>query len=348
MTLARTQFGTTGWDVSAVGFGAWAISGTGWRFSWGPQDDGQAVATIRRAVDAGINWIDTAAVYGYGHSEELVGKALRDIPSDDRPYVFTKCGLVWDVRDPLAAPRKIARPQSIVREVDDSLRRLGVDCIDLYQIHWPGDGLPLSDDAAGDAGPATPVEEYWAAMAELKRAGKVRAIGLSNHDVKQLEAAEGIAHVDALQPHFSALERTAAPEIAWADAHDTAVIVYSPMESGLLTGTWSAQRVADLPDTDWRRTSRLFTTDLNTNVALADALRPVAARHGVAVGALAVAWTLAWPGVTGAIVGARSPDQIDDWLPAASLVLTAADLDEIADAIDRTGAGQGPARPSGR
>jgi aryl-alcohol dehydrogenase-like predicted oxidoreductase len=218
-------------------------------------------------------------------------------------------------------------PAIVRREADASLRRLRVDSIDLYQVHWP----PRDYD--------TPLEEYWLVMAELRASGKVRAIGLSNHGAEQLENAEKIAHVDALQPPFSAIDRRAAAEIAWADAHATGVIVYSPMQSGLLTGAFSADRVAALPANDWRRTHPNFTTGLDANLALVDALVPVAERHGVSVAAIAVAWTLAWPGVTGAIVGARRPGQVEGWLPAATLRLTEADLGEIADAINSTGAG---------
>ena len=347
--LSARPLGRTGMDISTVGFGAWAISGAGWRYAWGPQDDDESIAAIRRAVEAGVNWIDTAAVYGLGHSEEIVGRALADIPEADRPLVFTKAGLVWDEADPLASPRKIMRPDSVRREVEASLRRLGVDRIDLYQVHWPGDGAPI--EYTGDAQPgeatdqATPIEDYWQVMADLRAEGKVRAIGLSNHDVDQLRRAQQVAHVDAIQPHFSAIDRQAAPEIAWSADNGTGVIAYSPMESGLLTGTWSPERVAALPDDDWRKTSPTFTTELGRNTALADALRPIADRHDVPPAAVAVAWTLAWPGITGAIVGARRPEQIDGWLPGADLALTPADLDEIGQAITRTAAGAGPTRP---
>lgn len=336
--------------ISTVGYGAWAIGGQGWRYAWGAQDDRESIATIHRAVGAGVNWIDTAAVYGLGHSEEIIGKALAELPASDRPLIFTKAGLVWDPADPLAPPRKVMRPESVRGEIEDSLRRLGVDHIDLYQVHWPGDGQPIEYVGGGNepgdpGGLATDLAVYWQVMADLQAEGKVRAIGLSNHDVDQLAAAERIAHVDVIQPHLSALDRRAAAEIAWSKANETAVIVYSPMESGLLTGTWSAPRVAALPDDDWRRGSPAFTTELDRNLAVADALVPVAVRHGVSVAAVAVAWTLAWPGVTGAIVGARRPDQVDSWVPAAELDLTAADLATITNAIVETGAGAGPPAP---
>jgi aryl-alcohol dehydrogenase-like predicted oxidoreductase len=332
-TLPTTAFGTTGMEITRVGFGAWAIGGGGWAFAWGEQDDGDSVAAIRHAVERGINWIDTAAVYGFGHSEEVVARALRDLPANERPFVFTKCGLVWDEND-RNATRRVGDPGSIRREVDRSLRRLGVERIDLYQMHWPPDD-------------GTPLEEYWGALLELKAEGKARAVGLSNHSAEQLERAERIGHVDTLQPPFSLINRqAAAAELPWCAEHRTGVIVYSPMQSGLLTGAFTTARAAQLGDGDWRSRSPDFTGEgLARNLALADALRPVAERHGTTVAAVAVAWTLAWRGVTAAIVGARDPRQVDGWLPAASLELPAADLDELADAIRRTGAGSGPERP---
>ncbi|HVC19517.1 MAG TPA: aldo/keto reductase [Vicinamibacterales bacterium] len=315
-------------DITRVGFGAWAIGGAGWSFSWSHQDDGASVEAIRHAIARGVNWIDTAAVYGLGHSEEIVARALRDIPAADRPYVFTKCGLVWDERDRQAPPRRIGNPASIRRELDASLRRLNVERIDLYQMHWPAED-------------GTPIEEYWQALLDLKKAGKVRAVGLSNHDAAQLEAAARVGQVDTLQPPFSAIHRDAAVSILpWCHAHDTGVIVYSPMQSGLLSGAFTAERAASLPADDWRSRVPDFTGDgLRRNLALADALRPIAARHRTSVGAVAIAWTLAWPGVTGAIVGARSAAQVDGWIAAASLTLSGLDLEEIALAINQTGAG---------
>lgn len=333
--LPTRRFGTTGMDITRVGFGAWAVGGGDWAFSWGPQDDKASVAAIRYAVEQGINWIDTAAVYGLGHSEEVVGQALKEIPEADRPYVFTKCGFILDPTARTKAPRGVGTADSIRREAEGSLKRLGVECIDLFQMHFPAED-------------GTPVEEYWQTLLDLKAEGKIRAAGLSNHSVDQLDAAEKVGHVDTLQPPFSAIRREAATEIAWCADHDTGVIVYSPMQAGLLTGAFSRERVASLPADDWRAKSPDFTTNLEANLALADALVPVAERHGVPRAAVAVAWTLAWPGVTGAIVGARRPDQIDGWLPAASLELTGADLDEIAVAITSTGAvGQGPGGPVG-
>jgi len=333
-TLPTTPLGTTGMRITRVGFGAWAIGGGGWTFAWGGQDDADSIAAIRHAVERGINWIDTAAVYGLGHSEEVVARALRDIPADDRPYVFTKAGLVWDERNRAAPPRRVGDPRSIRLEVEASLRRLDVERIDLYQMHWPAED-------------GTPLEDYWGTLLRLKEEGKVRAVGLSNHDAAQLETAERIGHVDTLQPPFSAIRReVAAAELPWCAAHRTGVIAYSPMQSGLLTGAFNVERAARLGADDWRSRSPDFTgLGLRRNVALADALRPIAERHGVTVAAVAVAWTLAWPGVTAAIVGARSPGQVDGWIGAATLELADADLDDIAAAIRHTGAGTGPVRP---
>ncbi|GAA2087304.1 aldo/keto reductase [Kitasatospora saccharophila] len=347
--LPTTPLGGTDLHVTRLGFGAWAIGGSGWSFSWGPQDDADSIATVHRAVAAGINWIDTAPAYGLGHSEEVVGKALAALPEADRPYVFTKAGLVWDEPDPFAAPRKLLKPASIRAELEGSLRRLGVERIDLYQAHWPGDGALLTfgpdQDPATTARHATALEEYWATLAALKAEGKVRAIALSNHDAAQLTAAEAVAHVDAVQPQFSLLHRHAAPELAWAHAHGTGSIVYQPLHSGLLTGTFSPERVAALPADDWRKGAPDFTTALPANLALVDALRPIAEAHATTVAAVALAWTLHWPGVTGAIVGARRPEQVDGWIAAADLRLTGDDLDAIAAALTATGAGGGPVRP---
>jgi aryl-alcohol dehydrogenase-like predicted oxidoreductase len=321
-------------EITRLGFGAWAIGGGGWAFGWGPQDDADSIAAMRHAVARGVNWIDTAAVYGLGHSEELVGRLLRELPPADRPLVFTKCGLVWDERNPMADARRVLRPESIRREADASLRRLGVERIDLYQFHWP--------DASG-----IPIEDSWGAMIRLVDAGKVRAIGVSNFDVALLTRCEAVRHVDSLQPPFSLIKRSvAAAEIPWSAEHDTGVIAYSPMQSGLLTDTFTAPRVDALAADDWRRRGVEFQHgNLERNLALRDALRPIAERHGTTVAAVAVAWTIAWPGVTGAIVGARSPAQVDGWIAAGTLTLTPIDLDEIAAGIGRTGAGAGPARP---
>jgi aryl-alcohol dehydrogenase-like predicted oxidoreductase len=330
--LPLVPFGKTDMNISRLGFGAWAIGGGGWQFGWGPQDADEAISAMRRAVECGVNWIDTAPVYGLGRSEEIVGAAFGGRRADgDRPLIFTKCGLAFDRAEPGRPPRNVLAPDSIRRELDESLRRLRVERIDLYQVHWPPhDGTPL--------------EDYWATMLDLKAAGKVRAIGLSNHDVNGIAAAETIGHVDALQPPLSMIHREAGADvIRAAAANGTAVIVYSPMQSGLLTGAMTAERVASLPADDWRATHEDFTGDrLGSNLALARALVPLAESRGVSVGAVAVAWALAWPGVTGAIVGARSPRQVDGWLDAASLELSAAELRDLDDVIAATGAGAGP------
>ena len=336
MTLRTRPLGTSGLDITRVGFGAWAIGGGGWSFGWGPQDDTASLSAMRHALDRGVNWIDTAAVYGLGHSEELVGRLLRDLAPNERPYVFTKCGLIWDAQNPMSPNRRDLHPESIRRECEASLRRLGVERIDLYQFHWP------------DTESGARLEDSWTTMIDLLREGKVRAAGVSNFSVELLERCEEMRHVDSLQPPFSLIRRDAgAKEIAWCAAHETGVIVYSPMQSGILTESFSAERVARMADDDWRRHSAQFQQPaLGRNLALRDVLRPVAERHETTVSSVAVAWTLAWPGVTAAIVGARSPEQVDGWIGAASIDLTNEDLDDIARAIHQTGAGTGPWTPA--
>jgi aryl-alcohol dehydrogenase-like predicted oxidoreductase len=333
--LATRRLGTDGPEITTVGFGAWAAGGGGWAFGWGPQDDADSIAAIRHAVAKGVSWIDTAAVYGYGHSEEVVGRALADIPRSERPLVFTKCGLRWDERDRMATPVQDSSPARVRAECQASLERLGIETIDLYQFHWP--------DQAG-----VPVEDSWGEMLRLVEEGKVRWAGVSNYDPALLERCERRGHVQSLQPPFSLVRRdAAASEIPWCAANGTGVIVYSPMQAGLLTDSFAAERAAAFPPDDWRRRSPQFQPPhLARNLALRDALRPIAAKHGVKVAAVAVAWTLAWPGVTGAIVGARSPEQVDGWLGAAGLTLDEADLSAIAAAISRIGAGSGPLAPA--
>ena len=335
MQINKRLLGSSGLEITTVGFGAWAIGGGGWSFGWGPQDDQASIDAMQHAVELGINWIDTAAVYGLGHSEEVVGRFLRSLPRSERPYVFTKCGLITDKNNPMQEPRRDLRPESIRMECEASLRRLGIERIDLYQFHWP--------DETG-----TPVEDSWAEMLRLIEEGKVRFGGVSNFDVKLLERCEAIGHVNSLQPPFSLIHReVAATEIPWCEAHRTGVICYSPMQSGLLTDTFSAERLSRMADDDWRRRSPEFNSpNLQHNLALRDALQPIAKRHGTSVSSVAVAWTLSWPGVTAAIVGARSPQQINGWIDAGNLTLTRGDLDEIAVAIKRTGAGSGPSTPA--
>lgn len=323
-TLPKRALGTSGMNVTTVGFGAWAIGGGDWTFSWGAQNDSESIATMRRALELGVNWIDTAAIYGLGHSEEIVGRFLRELPANDRPFVFTKCGLVWDEKDRMAMPRRVLKPESIRRECEASLRRLGIERIDLYQFHWP--------DETG-----TPIDDSWNTMARLIEEGKVRAGGVSNFDTGLLNACERIHHVNSLQPPFSLINRAAAhAEIPWCATHKTGVICYSPMQSGLLTDSFSADRLKTLAHDDWRRRSSDFQPPrLEQHLALRDALKPIASRHNSTVSSAAIAWVLAWPGVTGAIVGARSPKQVDGWIGGASLQLTDADLAEISAAIKR-------------
>jgi len=317
-------------EITRVGFGAWAAGGGGWAFSWGPQEDNDSVAAIRHAVESGVNWVDTAGVYGLGHSEEVVASAMEGIPQADRPYIFTKCGLVWDPSEPYRPAKRVGARESIRSDCEASLRRLRVDTIDLLQMHWP------AEDGAQ-------VEDYWAALLELRDQGKIRAAGLSNHSVGQLATAEALGHVDTLQPPFSAIKRAKAPEVAWCAAHSTGVIVYSPMQAGLLTGTFSMERAASLHEDDWRNRDPEFQGErLARNLALADALVPIAERKGTTPAAIAVAWVLSWPGITGAIVGARSPSQVEGWLAAGDLTLSGEDLKEVASAITSTGAGEGP------
>ena len=333
--LPLRRLGTTDMRITRVGFGSWAVGGGDWAVGWGAQDDAESIAAIRHAVERGVNWIDTAAVYGLGHSEDIVRRALAGIPAERRPYVFTKCGLVWDARERKAMPRRVGAPASLRREVEASLQRLGVERIDLYQMHWP-------------ATDGTPLESYWQTLLDLQREGKVRAVGLSNHDADQLQAAERLGHVDTLQPPFSAIRReVAARELPWCAAHSTGVIVYSPMQAGLLSGSFSGERAQALAKDDWRSRDAEFTGErLARNLRLAAALQPVAQRHRTSVAAVAVAWTLAWPGVSGAIVGARSARQVDGWIDAASLELDSEDMTAIAAAIDSTGAGAGPGLPA--
>ena len=332
--LPRRRLGTNGPEITTVGFGAWATGGGGWSFAWGAQDDDASIAAIKHAVSLGVSWIDTAAVYGLGHSEEVVGRALADIPRAERPLVFTKYGLRWNPADPMEVSARDSSPARIREECEASLRRLGVEAIDLYQFHWP--------DQSG-----TPLADSWGEMMKLQDQGKLRYIGVSNYTTSLLEGCATLRHVQSLQPPFSLVRRDmAASELPWCREHGTGVIVYSPMQSGLLTDAFSAERAAALPEEDWRRRSSDFRAPkLARNLALRDALQETARRRDTTVAALAVAWTLAWPGVTGAIVGARSPRQVEGWIGAADRGLSEAERDEIAAAVARTGAGEGPARP---
>jgi aryl-alcohol dehydrogenase-like predicted oxidoreductase len=332
--LPTRRLGRTDMEITRVGLGAWAIGGGGVAWGWGPQDDQASIDAIQHAVRSGVNWVDTAAAYGFGHSEEIVGRAVRGLPEAERPFVFTKGGQRWDPHHPLRPAQHNLQPAQIRGGVEASLRRLGVERIDLYQFHWPDDT-------------GTPIEESWGELVRLADEGKIRAIGVSNFDVELLERSEAIRHVDSLQPPFSLINRAAGGTvIPWAQAHGTGVIVYSPMQSGLLTGRFSSERVAALPEDDWRRSDPEFTPPrIDRNLALVDALRPIADAHGTSVGSVAIAWTLALPGVTGAIVGARSPEQVDGWIDAPRVRLSDEELATIAAVVEATGAGQGPATP---
>jgi aryl-alcohol dehydrogenase-like predicted oxidoreductase len=312
--LQTTQLGTTGLEITRVGFGAWAIGGGGWEFGWGPQEDEESIATIHHALERGVNWIDTAATYGFGRSERVVGRALAGLA--ERPYVFTKASML---EGPGRRVVHSLRRDSILREAEASLDRLGVEAIDLYQLHWP---IPEAD-----------IEEGWSALAELKEQGLVRHIGVSNFDVEQLRRIRSVAPVETLQPPYSLVDLGAEREILpFAERDGIGVIVYSPMGSGLLTGRMTQERVEGLPDDDWRKHDPRFgEPQLTRYLALVERLRAVADRHDTTPGAVAVAWTLRNPAVDGAIVGFRRPDQVDPILAAAGLALSDEEAAEIDD-----------------
>jgi aryl-alcohol dehydrogenase-like predicted oxidoreductase len=310
--MATRKLGNSDLWITPIGFGSWAIGGGGWTFGWGPQDNRQSITAIQRALDLGINWIDTAAVYGLGHSEEIVAQAIHGRPT--RPYVFTKCSMVWDEHGTISHSLKA---DSIRREVEASLRRLRVDVIDLYQIHWPD--------------PDPEIEEGWTAMAQLQAEGKVRYIGVSNFNVEQMRRAQRIAPITSLQPPYNLIERDAEREILpYCQRAGIGVIVYSPMASGLLTGKMTPERVARMPEDDWRKHSPLFQEpQLSRNLALARMLGEVGRRHGTSAAEVAIAWTLRNPAVTGAIVGARNPEQVNGIIGAASLHLTDDEIGQL-------------------
>jgi len=313
--MEMRKLGNSNLHITRVGYGAWAIGGSGWQFAWGSQDDNESIAAIHRALELGVNWIDTAAVYGLGHSEEVVGRALKEWRGS-RPYVFTKCGLRGNATGEV---QKVLSNDSIRVEVEDSLRRLSVDAIDLYQIHWP----PDPDSAE--------LEEGWSTLADLKREGKVRWIGVSNFNVRQLQRAQAIAPVTSLQPRYSLMHREIENEILpYCLSEGIGVIVYSPMASGLLTGRMTRERAARLPKDDWRRGHPDFTEpNLSHNLALVERTREIAKGRNRSVGEVAIAWTLSHSAVTGAIVGARSARQAEGVMCAAELRLTEDEVIEI-------------------
>jgi len=313
--MQTRNLGNSDLHITRVGYGAWAIGGSGWQFAWGSQDDNESIAAIHRALELGVNWIDTAAVYGLGHSEEVVGRVLKEWRGS-RPYVFTKCGLRGDAKGNV---QRVLSATSIRGEIEESLRRLSVDVIDLYQIHWP----PDPDSAA--------LEEGWSTLADLKREGKVRWIGVSNFNVQQLRRAQALAPVTSLQPRYSLVHREIEDEILpYCLNEGIGVIVYSPMASGLLTGAMTRERAASLPEDDWRRAHPDFTEpNLSHNLTLVEHLTAIANRHNCSVGEVAIAWTLRHPAVTGAIVGARNPRQAEGVMRADELCFTAAEFNEI-------------------
>ena len=313
--METRKLGNSDMHVTRVGYGAWAIGGSGWEFAWGSQDDADSIAAIHKALELGANWIDTAAVYGLGHSEEVVARAVKEWRGS-RPYIFTKCGLRWDDRGRVI---KVLKGDSIRQECEASLRRLQVDVIDLYQIHWPPDDSGLD------------LEEGWRALAELQKAGKVRWIGVSNFSVEQIKRAEKIAPVTSLQPPYSLIRRQIEKEtLPYCEQRGIGVVAYSPMASGLLTGAMTRERIERLPDDDWRKHNPEFREpDLSKNLALVERLRKVAARYGRTPGEVAIAWTLRLPAVTGAIVGARHARQAEQVMRAGELTLTPRDISEI-------------------
>ena len=310
--MQTKRLGTSDLEITPIGIGAWAMGGAGWAFAWGPQDDDESVAAIHAALDSGINWIDTAAVYGLGHSEEVVARALQG--RSHKPFVFTKCARVWNENREIG---KSLKADSIRRELEASLRRLQADTIDLYQMHWPE--------------PDEDLEEGWGAMAQLQKEGKVRWIGVSNFNAAQLRRAQAIAPITSLQPPYSIIspeiEETVLP---YTQANHIGVIVYSPMKSGLLSGAMTRERVAAMPADDFRRRVPPFQEPrLTRNLALAELLRGIGERHGRTAGEVAIAWTLRHPAVTAAIVGMRSPKQVEGVIGAAEFRLSPEEIAEI-------------------
>jgi aryl-alcohol dehydrogenase-like predicted oxidoreductase len=311
--MQTKRLGNSDIEITPLGIGAWAMGGGGWAFAWGPQDDDESIAAIHAAIDAGLNWIDTAAVYGLGHSEEVVARALAG--RSKRPYVFTKCARAWNERGEIS---KSLKADSIRREIEASLRRLKVDVIDLYQIHWPE--------------PEEDVEEGWATLAKLKAEGKARYIGVSNFNTSHMSRAQAIAPITSLQPPYSMLSPEIEAEILpYCQSNNIGVIVYSPMKSGMLSGAMTRERIAAMPADDFRRRTPNFNEPLLTrNLKLAELLREIGNRHGRTPGEVAIAWTLRRPEVTGAIVGMRSAQQLEGVIGAAEFRLSAEEANEIA------------------
>jgi len=310
--MRTRRLGKTNLELTVIGFGSWAIGGGGWRISWGPQDDSESIAAIKKALDLGINWIDTAAIYGLGHSEEIVGKAIKGISK--RPIIATKCGLVWDEKKNIT--NRLKR-ESIKNEAEASLKRLDIDVIDLYQIHWP---IPDED-----------IEEGWEAMAQLVKEGKVRYIGVSNFNVSQMKRAQSIYPIASLQPPYSMLKRDVEEDIfPFCRQNSIGIVVYSPMQKGLLTGKITRERVTNFPEDDHRRNDPDFNEPLiSFNLELVDKLVPIARKHNKTLAQLAIAWVLRRPEVTSAIVGARRPDQIAETVLAGDWILPQEDIDNI-------------------
>jgi len=316
MLMQTRQLGNSDLMITPLGIGAWAMGGGGWAFAWGPQDDNESIGAIHAALDKGINWIDTAAVYGLGHSEEVVAKALEG--RSNRPYVFTKCERTWGEDRQI---RKVLKRDSVLAECEASLRRLRVDTIDLYQIHWPE--------------PDEDVEEGWATLAELQKQGKVRWIGVSNFNAQQLARAQAIAPITSLQPPYSMIQSEIEAEVLpFCASNNIGTIVYSPMKSGMLTGAMTRERIANMPEDDFRKRTPNFQEPLLTrNLNLVEVLREIGGGHGRTPGEVAIAWALRRPEVTGAIVGMRSPQQVDGVIGAAEFRLSADEIGRIAAAL---------------
>jgi aryl-alcohol dehydrogenase-like predicted oxidoreductase len=313
--MEKRQLGNSDLNITRVGVGAWAMGGGGWEYTWGSQEDDESIAAIHRALDMGVNWIDTAAVYGLGHSEEVVARALKGMAN--KPYVFTKCSLVWDEKGNITSNLKA---DSVRREVEASLRRLQVDVIDLYQIHWPD--------------PDEEIEEGWSTLVELQKEGKLRHIAVSNFSASQLQRAMNIAPITSNQPPYSAIKRAVEAEVLpFCLKNNIGVIVYSPMQAGLLTGKMTRERIENMPADDWRKRDEEYQEPrLSKNLRLADAMADIAKRHGVPTPNVSIAWVLNNPAVTAAIVGVRHPNQVDDVIGGGSLKLTDEDIRQIENA----------------